>query len=79
MNVFERSGDLVAMTSVSDLVNGWTGGIIQAVAPRRLRHADLPGEQALQDIWARSAWRSRLKARSFDSSREGQVGSRTST
>lgn len=30
LNVFERSSDLVAMTSVSDLVNGWTGGIIQA-------------------------------------------------
>lgn len=30
MNVFERSGNLVAMSSVSDLVNGWTGGIIQA-------------------------------------------------
>jgi alpha-L-arabinofuranosidase len=30
MNVFERSGDLVTMTAVSDLVNGWPGGIIQA-------------------------------------------------
>jgi alpha-L-arabinofuranosidase len=30
MNVFERSGDIVEMTSVSDLVNGWPGGIIQA-------------------------------------------------
>jgi alpha-L-arabinofuranosidase len=30
MNVFERSGDLVEMTGVSDLVNGWSGGIIQA-------------------------------------------------
>lgn len=30
MNVFERSSSLVSMTSVSDLVNGWTGGIIQA-------------------------------------------------
>jgi alpha-N-arabinofuranosidase len=30
MNVFERSGDVVAMTAVSDLVNGWSGGIIQA-------------------------------------------------
>jgi alpha-N-arabinofuranosidase len=30
MNVFERSGDLVEMTAVSDLVNGWPGGIIQA-------------------------------------------------
>ncbi len=30
MNVFERSGDIVHMTAVSDLVNGWSGGIIQA-------------------------------------------------
>jgi alpha-N-arabinofuranosidase len=30
MNIFERRGDLVAMSAVSDLVNGWPGGIIQA-------------------------------------------------
>jgi alpha-N-arabinofuranosidase len=30
MNVFERSGDVVEMSAVSDLVNGWPGGIIQA-------------------------------------------------
>jgi alpha-N-arabinofuranosidase len=30
MNVFERRSDLVGMTAVSDLVNGWPGGIIQA-------------------------------------------------
>jgi alpha-N-arabinofuranosidase len=30
MNVFERSGNAVVMTAVSDLVNGWPGGIIQA-------------------------------------------------
>ncbi|MBI4601853.1 MAG: hypothetical protein HY721_07815 [Planctomycetes bacterium] len=30
MNVFERKGDLVVMSAVSDLVNGWSGGIIQA-------------------------------------------------
>ncbi|HVG19859.1 MAG TPA: alpha-L-arabinofuranosidase C-terminal domain-containing protein, partial [Blastocatellia bacterium] len=30
MNVFERSGGLVAMSAVSDMVNGWPGGIIQA-------------------------------------------------
>jgi alpha-N-arabinofuranosidase len=30
MNVFERSSDIVQMTAVSDLVNGWPGGIIQA-------------------------------------------------
>ncbi len=30
MNVFERSGDLVQMSAVSDMVNGWPGGVIQA-------------------------------------------------
>ena len=30
MNVFERSGELVEMSAVSDLVNGWPGGIVQA-------------------------------------------------
>jgi len=30
MNVFERSGETVEMSAVSDLVNGWPGGIIQA-------------------------------------------------
>ncbi|PYX85066.1 MAG: hypothetical protein DMG70_04870 [Acidobacteria bacterium] len=29
MNVFERS-DIVAMSAVSDMVNGWSGGVIQA-------------------------------------------------
>lgn len=30
MNVFERTGDFVGMTAMSDLVNGWLGGGIQA-------------------------------------------------
>ena len=30
MNVFERAGDRVEMSAVSDMVNGWTGGVIQA-------------------------------------------------
>ena len=30
MNVFERSGEVVQMSAVSDMVNGWSGGIIQA-------------------------------------------------
>jgi alpha-L-arabinofuranosidase len=30
MNVFERTGDMVGMSAVSDMVNGWSGGIIQA-------------------------------------------------
>lgn len=34
MNAFERSTDQVSMTSVSDLVDGWIGGIIQASRDR---------------------------------------------
>ena len=30
MHVFQRRSELIGMTSVSDLVNGWPGGIIQA-------------------------------------------------
>jgi alpha-L-arabinofuranosidase len=30
MNIFERNGGLIGMSAVSDLVNGWPGGIIQA-------------------------------------------------
>jgi len=30
MNVFERQGNLIEMSAVSDLVNGWPGGIIQS-------------------------------------------------
>jgi alpha-N-arabinofuranosidase len=30
MNVFERKSNLVGMSAVSDLVNGWPGGIIQS-------------------------------------------------
>lgn len=30
MNVFERTGELVEMSAVSDMVDGWSGGIIQA-------------------------------------------------
>ena len=30
LNGFERSGDVIALSAVSDLVNGWSGGIIQS-------------------------------------------------
>jgi alpha-L-arabinofuranosidase len=30
MNVFERTGNSVQMSAVSDMVNGWSGGVIQA-------------------------------------------------
>ena len=71
MNVFERSGDLVEMTAPSDLVNGWSGGIIQAsrvdvfVTPLylavRLYNEHLGSERLAV----------RVASPTFDSSREG--------
>ncbi|HKP12529.1 MAG TPA: alpha-L-arabinofuranosidase C-terminal domain-containing protein [Blastocatellia bacterium] len=72
MNVFERTNGLVAMSAVSDLVNGWPGGIIQAgrhavfVSP--LYHANA--------LYANQLGSERLAATvespTFDSSREGK-------
>jgi alpha-L-arabinofuranosidase len=36
MNQFERNGDLIHSSAVSDLVNGWMGGIIQSAADGRI-------------------------------------------
>jgi alpha-N-arabinofuranosidase len=73
MNVFERIGDVVQMSAVSDLVNGWTGGIIQAsrhsvfVTPTYLVNA----------LWASHLGRDRLSSNlqgpTFDSSLEGKA------
>ena len=30
MNGFERNGDVIAMSAISDMVNGWSGGVIQS-------------------------------------------------
>ncbi len=71
MNVFERSGDVVEMTAVSDLVNGWSGGIIQAsrhdvfVTPTYLVNR-LYNERLGRDRVA-----ARVSSPSFDSSIEG--------
>jgi alpha-N-arabinofuranosidase len=72
MNVFERSGETVEMSAVSDLVNGWPGGIIQAgrqdvfVTPiflvNRL-YAEHRGDQLLATTVA---------SPTFDTSREGK-------
>jgi alpha-N-arabinofuranosidase len=72
MNVFERSSNLVAMTSVSDLVNGWPGGIIQAS-----RHGVFVTPTYLVNkLYAEHLGRDRLAIEvtspAFDSSREGR-------
>jgi alpha-N-arabinofuranosidase len=71
MNVFERSSPLVAMSAVSDLVNGWPGGVIQAsrhgVFVTPLYHANA--------LYSRHLGRERLSTSvdgpTFDSSHEG--------
>ncbi len=71
MNVFERNGDIIGMTAVSDMVNGWNGGIIQAsrhgvfVTPTYLvnfLYATHLGQERLATT---------LSGPSFDSTREG--------
>ena len=71
MNVFERTGDLVEMSAVSDMVNGWNGGIIQAS-----RHAVFVTPTYLVNLlYASHLGRDRLASTlhgpTFDSSLEG--------
>ena len=72
LNIFERSAGFVAMSAVSDLVNGWPGGIIQAsrddlfVSPLYLvnqLYSETRGSQLLT---------TELQGPTFDSSREGK-------
>ena len=70
MNVFERS-DIVGMSAPSDMVNGWSGGLIQAS-----RHGLFVTPTYLANqLYASHLGRQRLSARvespTFDSSREG--------
>lgn len=72
MNVFERRGDTVAMSAVSDLVNGWPGGIIQAS-----RHGVfVTPTYHVNRMYAAHLGTERLAAKvegpTFDSSREGR-------
>lgn len=72
MNVFERTAPLVAMSAVSDLVNGWPGGIIQAS-----RHGVFVSPiYHVNALWATHIGTERLETRvsgpSYDTSREGR-------
>ena len=72
MNVFERRGDLVEMSAVSDLVNGWPGGIIQAA-----RHGVFVSPTYLvNQLYSEHRGDERLAANvsspSFDTSKEGK-------
>ena len=73
MNVFERSGDLVEMSAVSDMVNGWSGGVIQAS-----RHAVFVTPTYLVNMLyathlGRQRLASTLRGPTFDSTLEGKA------
>jgi len=71
MNVFERS-DVVAMSAVSDMVNGWSGGVIQAsrdnlfVTPTYLVNELYNRHLGAQRVTTR------VSSPTFDTTREGR-------
>jgi len=73
MNVFERSGDLVQMTAVSDMVNGWSGGIIQASRHAVFITPTFLVNQLYASHLGRERLSSTLEGPAFDSTLEGTV------
>jgi alpha-L-arabinofuranosidase len=71
MNVFERSGDIVEMTAVSDLVNGWSGGIIQASRHDVFVTPTYLVIQLYNEHLGRDRLAARVSSPTFDSSIEG--------
>jgi alpha-N-arabinofuranosidase len=71
MNVFERS-DIVAMSAVSDMVNGWSGGVIQASHD----HVFVTPTYLVNELYNRRLGAKQLTARvsspTFDTTKEGK-------
>jgi len=72
MNVFERTNGLVGMSAVSDLVNGWPGGIIQASREGSFVSPIYLVNQLYADALGREILTSVVDSPTFDSSREGK-------
>ncbi len=73
MNVFERSGDLVQMTAVSDMVNGWSGGVIQASRNSVFVTPTYLVNQLYASHLGRERLFSRFEGPVFDSTLEGKA------
>jgi len=71
MNVFERSGDIVEMSAVSDLVNGWSGGIIQASRHDVFVTPTYLAIRLYNEHLGRERLAARVSSPVFDSSTEG--------
>jgi alpha-N-arabinofuranosidase len=71
MNVFERSSDLVELTAVSDLVNGWSGGVIQASRHDVFVTPTYRVIQLYNDHLGAERLATKVLSPTFDTSREG--------
>ena len=72
MNVFERTDGLVAMSAVSDLVNGWPGGIIQASRHRVFVSPIYLVNQLYSETLGEERLSAEVVCPTFDSTREGK-------
>jgi alpha-L-arabinofuranosidase len=72
MNVFERTSDLVELTSVSDLVNGWSGGVIQAGRHGLFVTPTYRAIQLYNEHQGTERLATRVVSPTFDTSREGR-------
>ncbi|HYJ48196.1 MAG TPA: alpha-L-arabinofuranosidase C-terminal domain-containing protein [Pyrinomonadaceae bacterium] len=73
MNVFERQGDLVALSAVSDLVNGWPGGIIQASRHGLFTTPTYHVIRLYNDHLGTQRLATRVESQTFDTTREGRA------
>ena len=72
MNVFERNSDLVALSSVSDLVNGWPGGVIQASRHSIFVTPDYLAIEMYNSHLGAERLAAKVESPTFDSSLEGK-------
>jgi alpha-N-arabinofuranosidase len=72
MNVFERTDGLVAMSAVSDLINGWPGGIIQASRHRVFVSPIYLVNQLYSETLGEERLSAEVVCPTFDSTREGK-------
>lgn len=72
MNVFERS-DVVGMSAPSDMVNGWSGGLIQSSRDGVFVTPTYLANQMYASHMGRSRIKARIESPTFDTSREGSA------
>ncbi len=72
MHVFERRSPVVAMSAVSDLINGWPGGIIQASRHQVFFSPLYHLNRLYQEHRGKERLKTLVKSPSFDTSQEGK-------